>query len=196
MKNYTKEIIDFYDKNVVSCVKSGAVVLKSKANEFTRLIKGPKILDVGCGPGHDTDYLTRRRFDCLGIDLSKEMIKYAKKNFKGKFRIMDFFNLDFKKNTFDGIWCSSAISHVAKRDLDKILKSFLKILKEDGVLGIIVPQTKKWYRKKNGNRVFTTFYEYEIKKYLIKSRFKILSTEIFPFANRTWIFVIAKKQGE
>lgn len=194
MKKYTKNTVEFYNKNFENYATGcSAVVLKNKIDKFIKNINGNEILDVACGPGHDTDYLTRKGFDVLGIDLSKQMINYAKKNFKGKFRLMDFFDLKFKKNTFDGLWCSSGLTHVKKKDLDKILKGFSKVLKRKRVIGIIVPKTKKrTLNKKNDKRIFTMFYKKEIEEYLKKNKFKIISSEIFSYAKIKWILIIAK----
>lgn len=58
MKNYTRKTIDFYNKHFQDYIKSGAIVLENKIDKFTKLITpGGKLLDAGCGPGHDTDYL-------------------------------------------------------------------------------------------------------------------------------------------
>lgn len=196
MKKYTKDTIKFYDKNIKAYIIShSAVVLKSQINKFIKEVQGDKILDVACGPGHDTDYLTKKGFHSLGIDLSKKMISYAKKNFKGKFKIMDFFDLKFKANIFDGIWCSSALTHVKKKDLKKVLKEFSRVLKKGGVLGIIVPRIKKRSARKENTRIFIIFYRYELKKHLIRNGFRIIYGEIFSFKNMKWIFVVAKKSN-
>ncbi len=196
MKKYTKDTIKFYDKNIKAYTTShSAVVLKSQINKFIKEVRGDKILDVACGPGHDTNYLTKKGFDSLGIDLSKKMISYAKKNFKGKFKLMDFFNLKFQINIFDGIWCSSGLTHVKKKDLNKILREFSRVLKKGGTLGIIVPKAKKRILgKKNDKRIFTMFHKKEIEEYLIKNKFKIISSEIFSYTyNRIkWILIVAK----
>jgi len=193
MRKYTRKTIEFYNKHSNDYIKNSTFVLENKINKFAKLINcRGKILDVGCGPGHDTDYLTQKGFNVLGIDLSKQMINYAKKNFKGKFKLMDFFDLKFKKNTFDGIWCSAALIHIAKDDLNKTLKSFFKILKENGVLGIIVRRVTKRVSKKEDTRIFTMFYKREIEEYLIKNKFKIISSEIFSYSKVKWILIIAK----
>lgn len=196
MKKDTKDIIRFYDKNIKSYTTSqNAVILKSQINKFIREVQGDKILDIACGPGHDTNYLTKKRFDCLGVDLSKKMIHYAKKKYKREFKVMDFFDLKFKTGTFDGIWCSSALTHVKKKDLKKVLKGFSRVLRKEGVLGIIVPRTKKRSVKKENTRIFTMFYQYELKRHLIRNGFRIICGEIFSFKNMKWIFVVAKKSN-
>lgn len=79
MKKYTKKIIEFYDQHIEDYAKNGSIVLKNKINRFIKQIRGLKVLDIACGPGHDTDYLTRNGIDCIGIDLSRKMIEFAKK---------------------------------------------------------------------------------------------------------------------
>ena len=75
--------------------------LKNEIDEFIKLLSGKKVLDVACGPGHDVSYLNKKGLDCIGIDLSKEMIKLAKKNIIGKFKFMDIFNLEFNNKSFN-----------------------------------------------------------------------------------------------
>lgn len=196
MKNYTKKTIDFYNKNTDVYIKSGAVVLKNKINKFTKLVPGNKILDVACGPGHDTDYLTKKGFNCLGIDLSKKMTSFAKKNYLGKFKVTDFLNLRFKRESFAGIWCSSALVHVDKKDINRVLKKFSKILKGGGILGIITPAYQKRIKRETDTRIFTMFNKAELKKHLLNNGFKIIKLELFSFSKMRWIFAISKKIKE
>src|SRR3989344_6150469 len=78
--------------------------------KFEIYLKGKKILDAGCGSGRDSAYLTEDGYDVTGIDLSEEMIKIAKTKSYAKFKIMDFRNISFKKESFDGVWCMSSMS--------------------------------------------------------------------------------------
>ncbi len=194
MKKYTKKTVRYYD-SIASCyiISGAAVVLENKLNKFAKLLHGKKILDIGCGPGHDTGYLTRRNFDCLGIDLSKEMIKLARSTFKGKFEIMDFLDLKFKDNSFDGIWCSSMFKHVKKVDLPGFLVDIGKVLKKNGVLGIISTQKQKRTKDQDDTRFYVMFSKRELKTYLKKAGYKVLFLEIFPYGGKSRIFVIAKK---
>jgi len=193
MKKYTKKTIEFYDKHVEKYFESGGVVLENKMNKFIELLQGNKILDVACGPGHDTDYLMKKGFNCLGIDLSKKMIEFAKKRHKGKFRVADFLNLKFKENSFDGIWCSSAFTHIDKSDLSKTLLDFKRISKSNGIFGIIVPENQERKQKKSDSRIFTMFEKEELENYLTESGFKILWSETFSFNKMKWLFVVSKK---
>jgi len=193
MKRYTEKTIKYYNKIANDYFRSGAaVVLKDKIDQFISLLPGKKVLDVACGPGHDTDYLTRKGFNCLGIDSSEKMIRIAKQNFKGKFKIMDFFNLSFKANSFDGLWCSSVFVHVAKKDLPLLLESFKKILKNNGILGVITAKKQKIKKEKDDTRKYVTYKRKEFENYLMKSGYKILLSKIFIYGGKKRLFIISQ----
>ncbi len=193
MKQYTKKTIEFYDKYIKEYTKNGSVVLGDKINRFIKLLPGKKVLDIACGSGHDTDYLTKKGLDCLGIDLSKKMVDFAKKNRKGKFEIADFLDLKFNEKSFDGIWCSSAFTHIDKSDLPNTLLDFRRILKKNGILAIIVPENQNRKKNKNDTRIFSMFKKRELKNYLNNTGFNILYYEVFSFSEMNWIFVLSRK---
>ena len=96
-----------------------------------------KILDIGCGPGFDFAYFVSKGFRVIGIDLSKEMLKLAKKRcHKGEFRHQDFRKTDFPQDSFDGIFASCSLIHIPKMDVLPILKKFFGILKPGGIIYI------------------------------------------------------------
>ena len=194
MKEYTKKTIKFYDGIAEKYIRSGAaVVLKDKIDKFIKLLPGKDVLDVACGPGHDTDYLTKRGFNCFGIDLSEKMIGLAKQNFKGKYEVMDFFDLKLGDELFDGMWCSSIFVHIKKNDLPKLLKDSTKALRVNGIIGIITAAKQKKVRDKSDTREYVMYDKKELEGYLEEAGFKILSAEIFSYGGRNRVFIIAKK---
>ena len=195
MKKYTRKTIKYYDNIAEEYFKSSAaVVIENKIGEFIKSLFGKKVLDVGCGPGHDTNYLRGKGIDCTGIDLSEEMIKIAKKNFGGEFEIMDALNLRFENNCFDGLWCSSIFVHIAKEDLPKILDGFRKVLKNDGSLGIITVQKQKVIKNKSDTRAYIMYGKSELENYLRKGGYKIIVSEAFVYGGKERIFIIAKNK--
>ena len=195
MRKYTERTIKFYNVIADNYIKSdAAVVLKGKINKFIRLLPGKKVLDVACGPGHDTDYLVRKGFNCLGIDLSEKMIKTAKQNFKGRFKIMNFFNLSFKNNSFDGVWCSSIFVHVDKKDLPQLLENFRKILKNNGIIGLITVKKQKIKINKCDNRKYVMYGRKEFEDCLKNMDYKILISEVFVYGEKERLFIIARNQ--
>src|SRR3989338_169237 len=110
---------------------------------FRKLAKGKKIIDIGCGPGRDGVLFTKFGFDYTGIDVSKAMLKLARKRVKrGKFLLMDFYRIKFSKEIFDGFWASASLLHAPKKRIERVLRSIRNILKKDGVGFISVKQKK------------------------------------------------------
>lgn len=195
MKKYTLRTVKYYNLIADSYLHSdAAVVIKDNIDRFISLLPGERVLDVGCGPGHDTNYLTERGFECLGVDLSRKMIQIAKKNFKGKFKVADFFSLRFRDSTFDGLWCSSVFVHVQKKDLPKLLTSFRRILKNNGILGIITVKKQKIVKDKNDMRKYVMYDKNELEKYLENKGYEILVSETFPYGAKERLFLICKNK--
>lgn len=195
MKRYTKKTINYYN-NIANDYfgSSAAAVIKNKIDQFISSLSGKKVLDVGCGPGHDTNYLRKKSIDCIGIDLSERMIEIARQNFGKKFEIMDFFNLKFKNDYFDGLWCSSVFVHVVRKDLPKILENFRKVLKKNGSLGIITVQKQKVIRNKNDTRAYIMYGKKELEDCLRRDGYKILVSETFVYGDKKRLFIIAKNE--
>ena len=106
--------------------------------EFTsRVTKGGKILDVGCGGGLPfTKYLSEQ-FDVIGIDISDKQIEIAKKNVpKAQFIRKDMTELDFPTAYFDGILAYYSIIHVPREEHFDLFKNFYRMLKPNGILVI------------------------------------------------------------
>ena len=77
----------------------------------------------------------------MGIDSSKEMIKIAQKKVpEANFIIQDMRNLDFAKNSFDGISFSYSLFHIEKKSVLDVLKKTHEILKDNGVIILIMQE--------------------------------------------------------
>lgn len=199
MKKHSDKTIKYYDEIAESYINSNvAVVLKNEIDEFIKLLSGKKVLDVACGPGHDVSYLNKKGLDCIGIDLSKEMIKLAKKNSIGKFKIMDIFNLKFNNNSFNGLWCSSIFVHIDKKDVMEVISNLRMILMPEGVIGIITAEKQKRIKDKADIRKYTMYNKKEFEDYLIKNDFNILVSKTIYHGGakgrKKRLFIIARKK--
>ena len=93
------------------------------------------ILDIGTGPGEIAGYLGKKRKNVIGIDLSDEMISYAKSNYPGvEFLVQDMTSLNFKNSSIMGITAFYAIVHFEYDRIDTALKEFYRVLKNGGIL--------------------------------------------------------------
>ncbi len=94
----------------------------------------PRIIDLGCGDGRDVAYLGRKGADVVGIDLSAEMVKLARRaNPHQTFLKMDMRNTVFPDESFHGIWASASIIHIPKAQIHTLEREVYRILEPQGV---------------------------------------------------------------
>jgi len=107
---------------------------------FKKYGKVKTILDVGCGTGSHLNKLSKMGFEGTGIDLNKNMIRYAKKKHPHlKFEVKDMSKLNYQ-NKFDAIicLCTTFCYNLTNEDIDRSLRSFYGALKKGGILIIDV----------------------------------------------------------
>jgi ubiquinone/menaquinone biosynthesis C-methylase UbiE len=121
-----------WDKVPSKCTASSLELLKQKG------IK--KILDVPCGYGRDTVFLTKNGFDVTGLDRSEEAIKLANSYALEEGLTIDFIqgdvnNIDFPDSSFDAI-ISNRFLHLVHIDehQEKVAKELHRVVKDDGLL--------------------------------------------------------------
>ena len=131
----------------------GLDIYKKESREIVRLIrkhskiKVHTLLDIGCGGGKNASYF-KKHFDVTGIDISKQMLKNARKlNPECKFIIADMRNFDLKKK-FDSVFINDAHNYMmTQRDLLKTFKMAYQHLKPAGVMVVHPDQTKASFRQ-------------------------------------------------
>ena len=107
---------------------------------------GNNLLDVACGTGLHLKHL-KDDFSCTGVDVSKAMLKIAKKNVKGvTFKEADMKTLRLDKQ-FDVILCMlSSIGYVKTvASLEKTIGNFSQHLKKGGLVLIEPSHAKSFY---------------------------------------------------
>ena len=109
-------------------------------------VTGLKVLDFGCGNGWLSVLLAKSGADVLGIDISGELIKKARKlaekdgvSENAKFMEVPGENLDLPGSSFDLILGSAVLHHT---DLNPAIRNIFKVLKPGGRAVFIEPMNQ------------------------------------------------------
>lgn len=196
MEDYKQKTVDSYNKNIKKITekftKLTDVQRRYEFNRFIELLKGKKILDLGCGGGDHAQYFKEQELDVTAIDLSEEMIKICKQ--KGLNAIqMDIEKLEFEDNAFDGIWAVTSLLHVPKTKIDSVLQKLNKILKKEGILYVCLKEGEgeKMINDQSGNRFFAFWTQEEMK--LFQKYFELIELKKAQVNQTTFIQAFYKK---
>ncbi|MFX1496475.1 MAG: class I SAM-dependent methyltransferase [Promethearchaeota archaeon] len=101
----------------------------------------PRILDLGCGPGHETMRIQSLGVEVVGVDFSPESIKIARaRNPNCIFLLKDYFELDQSIGLFDGVFSSGSIIHISYEKLPKLFETLSQLIKNKGFLELIIQE--------------------------------------------------------
>ncbi|MCA1614673.1 MAG: class I SAM-dependent methyltransferase [Acidobacteria bacterium] len=96
---------------------------------------GGRVCDIGCGPGQIARRLRDRGVEMRGIDLSREMVKFARRlNPDIPFEQGDMLSLDVPDASLAGIVCFYAIIHLGRKDAPRALAEMHRALRPGGRL--------------------------------------------------------------
>lgn len=181
MEAYKKETIFVYESNTSAFEKKFQENLEKygqvDVDKFVSELKGPKVLDAGCGPGVYLEALREKGVDGIGIDLSDAFIDRCHE--KGlNVRKMDMESPILYPQSFDGIWAHAVLMHVPKERVPALVQTWSRLLKRDGLLWV---STKEGVGEgfetggspNTGKRWLTLFSDDEIKR-LFGKKFEIV----------------------
>ena len=130
-------------------------------SEFSEnLIKGEKIISIGCGTGELETLLGKDDHSIVGVDISSDAIKIANKHKdEEKLENIQFvcssaFALPFRDRFFNAGFAVEVIEHIEPDKLRKILNEIKRVLKPDAKLLITTPN-KNTYQDPGHRQYFT-----------------------------------------
>jgi ubiquinone/menaquinone biosynthesis C-methylase UbiE len=202
--SHQAETIRTYNQRAKQYMKNTWAMVPNARKEFAaELPQGSLILDAGCAGGRDSKFFLSKRHKVIGIDISKEFIKEARKRVPAAHFIqMDLTKLKLKSESFDGVWANASLLHLQRKQVLPVLKSFYKILKPGGLLDVKVKkgtgEAVIAERLSGGfSRYFTFFSKREVEKLFRQAGFRVifsdLSVDPFGRSKIKWITVWGRK---
>jgi ubiquinone/menaquinone biosynthesis C-methylase UbiE len=97
--------------------------------------QGEKVLEIGCGMGTDSRYISRKGANIVSLDLSFNNVSFALKgmrlmDLKGKGVNADAERLPFKDDSFDVVYSFGVLHHTP--DTQKAINEVYRVLKPGG----------------------------------------------------------------
>jgi 2-polyprenyl-3-methyl-5-hydroxy-6-metoxy-1,4-benzoquinol methylase len=164
--------------------------------------KKEKALDIGCAVGLHMKMLENLGFNVTGIDVSDEMVKYAKKrNPFSRVILGDFLDVDFGEK-YDLIWALAFIHLYPKKEISKILDKINFLLEEGGICLLTTTKAEKseegFFEKKDYNKKVKRFRKFWTKEELekeLRNSFEILDYfERVDGKNKHWMLFVIKRK--
>lgn len=180
---------------------------KNGTDDFIKeLPAGARVLDVGCGSGVKSKYLTDHGFKVIGIDISEKLLEIAEREApEAEFRVLSMTDLDSMPETFDGVFAQASLLHIPKKEAGDIVKKMARRLVTGGLLCINVKEAREGkpneeILKENEygyeyERFFSYFTVEELERYLTDAGLKIISTLRNPnkSGKTVWLQIIGKR---
>ncbi len=124
------------------------ITLKNKVKLISRLSNGKDLLEIGSGTGHFLKASLNAGFNVQGLEPDEDARLFAKNQFGLVLQSLDEIT-EIESNSKDVITMWHVLEHVyhLKRDVAE----FVRVLKNDGVLIIAVPNMNSWDAKHYGS---------------------------------------------
>lgn len=182
--------LEYADKYVSSFERVDGALEKTRPftidpflNYYQKLKLTHPVLFAGCGSGRDLEFTSKQGIATIGLDISQPMLNIARKmGIESPLEVMDIKNISFAKNSFDGIFCETALSHIKKTDLGTVIGNFFRMSRPKGIalLGFRLGDGRVYYTNDSigGVRYNTTITKKEIEDIVTREGFEVLETNI------------------
>ena len=139
-----------------------------------RLEPGARVLDVGCGPAHDTAALRELGLSACGLDRSRGMLAQARSR-AVPLLLGDMRRLPVGDGALDGLWVCASFLHIPRRDGPVVLRELHRALRLGGLLFVGVKQGdgERWVEHAGQRRFFSFYQQTELDRLLGSAGFAV-----------------------
>ncbi len=193
-----KQTIDAYNQEAESIAQLHATLTPHRIYELINryFIKEGSTIDIGCGIGRDTHWLTQQGFPATGVDASQQMLKQAQALYPdGNFFQDELPDLkQLAEARFQNILCSAVLMHLNPLDLHTACHRLLQLLNVCGCLIISFRDTHESSNREKG-KLYQTIHIEDFLKIFKDKQCKILvqESETEALRNLTWHNFVIKK---
>jgi ubiquinone/menaquinone biosynthesis C-methylase UbiE len=147
-------VADLYDRWYDT--PRGAIYDRFEKKAIDKLLRGHtegrKLLEVGCGTGHWSEFLSTGGYDVVGIDISERMITIAKNKdiARSSFHVMDGHSMSFADNSFDVGVAVTALEFATNPDA--MIAEIVRCVRKPGgklLFGVLNALSKYNQKRKN-----------------------------------------------
>jgi len=165
--------------------------------------KPQKVLDVACGPGSLTFQLARAGHNVTGVDISPDMLRFAKRDDSLNMRYIqgDATSLEFSDSVFDASTISFGLHDMPENIAIEVLSEMKRVTKNQGTIVIV-----EYNRSCNSifrlilrisrlweTRYYWSFIQSGLEKYLSAVGLKIEHRKKYLFGISQVVIIINKK---
>lgn len=106
---------------------------------FSMNLVGPRVLDLGCGPGRDAKSFREMGLEVTGIDLSSKLLDIAQSLVpRVGFTRMDMRRLGLASGSFHGVWACASFLHIPRQEAPATMEEIFRVLISGGFLYLSV----------------------------------------------------------
>lgn len=115
-------------------------------------IKKENCLDIGCGMGRDSHWLSLHSFNTIGIDASEGMLLEAKIRYPDNHFIKDSLPIleSQQDDIYSNIFCSAVLMHLEPRQVQCAIMNIIRVMKSSGVAILSFRKTKNRDNRERG----------------------------------------------
>jgi len=175
--------VETYDRHAADYVARHAdrTPVEPLVDRFCERTDGDRVLDVGCGPGWETETFDDRGYEAVGLDLSTAFLGRAVERHAGGYVRGDMRRLPVADDSVDGVWAMASLLHLPREDVDDALAEFARVARPDATLFCAVKHgegTTPGDRYEGDERAFTLFREADLRERVERAGFTIVDSEI------------------
>ena len=170
--------------------RGGDREISPRIRNFAAALAGPRVIDVGCGPGIHARQMAALGLEVVAIDYSEAMIHAAQA--ASPHEGITYKHLDMRKignafpaSSFDGAWVSASLIHVPEPDVPQVLSGIHRVLAANGMARITLKAGTQGARTVNDDkygvvvdREFVFWEEANFTRLLLVAGFAVSNVEV------------------